>query len=283
MELRFLKYISTAFKQNMLTEQQTRDLLTDIATCSIMRLDKNSMDKLWDLMVMIMKYQLYLIKHPKSLYEMTLRHLHGIRKMPLDSKMEDLIDLTKEFIHENWNSHTDSERLTVLKDTKTWFKPFNTKISVLMRMGLQQSDASFIDADNDFFLYYKKNIGDNIYEINLSFPPLQAKDLKNSAIVSTPSCYLLDTLSEQLNIGFETMAPTTSSSNFPTIEQQKGRSTNHITKNKSDIIKSDRSSAQKMMEKLQISELNTQFTNVDDDLTDEAELIKFFEDIKKEF
>lgn len=68
--------------QGVLTAQQCRILLTDIACCSLMRLDMTSMDKLWDLMVMLFKWQLQLIHDdPNRLLELTFRHMDGIGKL----------------------------------------------------------------------------------------------------------------------------------------------------------------------------------------------------------
>ncbi|KAL9703956.1 hypothetical protein quinque_007474 [Culex quinquefasciatus] len=102
---KFLHYISTAYQHNMLTVQQTRILLTDIACCSLMRLDVSSMDKLWDLMVMIFKWQMYLTnKSAQALMDLTFRHLDGIGRLIPEMRKQILIDNVKKSLIEI-NSH----------------------------------------------------------------------------------------------------------------------------------------------------------------------------------
>lgn len=52
-----------------------------MAHSSIMRLNTNSMDKLYDLMTMAVKYQLLNAASPSDLLLITLNHLDGIRKL----------------------------------------------------------------------------------------------------------------------------------------------------------------------------------------------------------
>ena len=51
LEESFLKYLTTTFHVDLMTKSQARILLSDIACCSLMRLDKTSLEKLLDLMV----------------------------------------------------------------------------------------------------------------------------------------------------------------------------------------------------------------------------------------
>lgn len=131
--------------QHILTVQQCRILLTDIACCSLMRLDMTSMDKLWDLMVMLFKWQLYTIRdNPNRLLELTFRHMDGVAKLMPEMKKTLLIDSTKRCLIEFWDGCTVEEIETLMeKLLNTWMQPFNIKISILIRSGFQRNDGTF--------------------------------------------------------------------------------------------------------------------------------------------
>lgn len=49
----FFQYMSANFSEDLISIAQVRLLLSDIACCSLMRLDSQSLDKLLDLMIMV--------------------------------------------------------------------------------------------------------------------------------------------------------------------------------------------------------------------------------------
>lgn len=130
--------------QHILTVQQCRILLTDIACCSLMRLDMTSMDKLWDLMVMLFKWQLYTIRdNPTRLLELTFRHMDGVAKLMPEMKKTLLVDSTKRCLIEFWDTCSSDEIDTLMGKLLNWMHPFNVKISILIRSGFQRSDGTF--------------------------------------------------------------------------------------------------------------------------------------------
>ena len=157
--------------QNILTTQQCRILLTDIACCSLMRLDITSMDKLWDLMVMVFKWQLFHIQdQPHKLMDITFRHMDGIGKLMPEMKKSILIDCTKRSLIELWDKFDENEKSLLLDSLTEWFQLFSVKISILIRLGFQRGDASFeLEFDHkqyEHFADYIENIGENIYAKN---------------------------------------------------------------------------------------------------------------------
>lgn len=130
--------------QHILTVQQCRILLTDIACCSLMRLDMTSMDKLWDLMVMLFKWQLYTIRdNPARLLELTFRHMDGVAKLMPEMKKTLLVDSTKRCLIEFWDGCVPEEIDTLMGKLLYWMHPFNVKISILIRSGFQRTDGTF--------------------------------------------------------------------------------------------------------------------------------------------
>ncbi|XP_001848323.2 protein OSCP1 [Culex quinquefasciatus] len=204
---KFLHYISTAYQHNMLTVQQTRILLTDIACCSLMRLDVSSMDKLWDLMVMIFKWQMYLTnKSAQALMDLTFRHLDGIGRLIPEMRKQILIDNVKKTLIEMWEPLCEDDQIIVHRRVYKWLKPYTTKISILIRMGLQKQDGEFEPTphNNIFYNYYINNIGENIYAktANLQALKSQTDQAENNTLAEqqASNSHEIDTLLEQLNI-----------------------------------------------------------------------------------
>ncbi|XP_058460519.1 protein OSCP1 [Malaya genurostris] len=205
---KFLHYISTAYHHNMLTIHQTRILLTDIACCSLMRLDVNSMDKLWDLMIMIFKWQMYLTnKSPQALMDLTFRHLDGIGRLIPEMRKQIMIDSVKKCIIEMWEPLCEDDQIIIHRRIYKWLKPYVTKISILIRMGLQKSDGEFETemTNNVFYNYYINNIGENIYVKTANIKDWKDQvDQTEKGIVKSDElpteCRELDTLVQQLNI-----------------------------------------------------------------------------------
>ncbi|XP_052889335.1 uncharacterized protein LOC128297688 [Anopheles moucheti] len=208
---KFLHYIATAYQQSMLTVQQCRVLLTDIACCSLMRLDISSMDKLWDLMVMIFKWQMFITnKNAQMLLDLTFRHLDGIGRLIPEMRKQILIDNVKKSLLELWEPLCEDEQTIVHRKVYKWLKPYNTKISILIRMGLQKSNGEFEaePKNNIFYNYYVNNIGENIYSKTANLAALKAQ---SDSVGSTSSSNMdmitagheIDTLVQQLNIQHE--------------------------------------------------------------------------------
>ena len=61
--------------------EQTRDVCDKLAQSSIMKLSIDSMDKLFDLVVMGVKYQVMALRHPCELVEVTLNHIDYVAKL----------------------------------------------------------------------------------------------------------------------------------------------------------------------------------------------------------
>lgn len=175
----FFSYISTTFSDEIVSLAQARILLTDIACCSLMRLDVHSLDKLIDLMIMIFKWQLFLVSSPDDLLGLTLRHLHGIcRLMPEKCKMI-IVDQANQYLYGSWSELNEEQKYSILRRLNKFLAPHSVRISLLIRMRLQQRDGTFTDkltaSSNEFFRYYKNNVGENIYEKVNHFPHCQVK------------------------------------------------------------------------------------------------------------
>lgn len=196
----FFHYIATTFSDELISMAQVRILLSDIACCSLMRLDHTSLDKLLDLMIMVLKWQMFLMTTPDELLNITLRHLHGIgRLVPEQSKMIQ-IDQANQFFLMHWNELNEENRYAIVRKLNKFLAPFNIRISLLIRMKLQLRDGTFVDkiggSSNEFFRYYVHNLGENIYEKINHFPNCQTPDSKSSS----KKTHEIDCLFQQFNV-----------------------------------------------------------------------------------
>lgn len=169
-----------------------------------MRLDMNSMDKLWELMVMMLKWQLFVTDHAQQLMDITFRHLDGIARLIPEMRKSILVDSTKQIIIDYWDQLNDGGKTVLVSNMAHWLKPFNTKISILLRLGLQNNDGSFVvtPVKNDFYDYYSQNLGTNIYAKTAHLQPKDfRKNVRERSREPSPlSTREFDTLFDQLGI-----------------------------------------------------------------------------------
>ena len=93
-------FIAQLFKpQAMYTLQSTRQIFDKLAHSSLMRLNKTSMDKLYDLMIMSFKHQLVHIPHVYSVLHVSMLHLQAMRSIvglePKQAPIRALLDATE--------------------------------------------------------------------------------------------------------------------------------------------------------------------------------------------
>lgn len=77
---------------------QLRATLESIALSSIMKLDKSSMDKLFDLMIMMVKYQLRVATGPREVILITLNHIDAMRDMISDVNAQKCVSMVHQMI-----------------------------------------------------------------------------------------------------------------------------------------------------------------------------------------
>jgi hypothetical protein len=80
-----------------------------------MRLDTQSLDKLLDLMLMIFKWQLFLISKPDDLLNITVRHLQGIGKIFPEQGKIIFIDQSNQFFFNHWNELSEESRYGIVR------------------------------------------------------------------------------------------------------------------------------------------------------------------------
>lgn len=88
------KILSTVFEAaTPMSIACIRSTLECVALSSIMRLDKASMNKLFDLMIMLTKYQLTLCTGPREVVLLTLNHIDAMREIVIDENAHECVNL----------------------------------------------------------------------------------------------------------------------------------------------------------------------------------------------
>lgn len=193
--------VGTEELKTLLTVDYCKFILRDIACSSLMRLDEQSMGKLWDLMTMIFKWQLYLSKYPQHLLDITFRHLDGVGNLYPEVKKTILVDYTKNKLLDYWNVQSEFQQRNIYVTVRSWLECFNVKIAVLIRLGFQGEDAIFIpDPSESYFDEFHSSLGENIYVKSSKIAQSRKEDIERlsneTEEVSVKSC---NSLATQLN------------------------------------------------------------------------------------
>lgn len=93
------KILSPIFEESpMIGVPQLRATLESVALSSIMKLDKSSMDKLFDLMIMMVKYQLRVVTGPREVILITLNHIDAMRDMVSDVNAQKCVSMVHQMV-----------------------------------------------------------------------------------------------------------------------------------------------------------------------------------------
>jgi hypothetical protein len=139
------QFIEELFKpQEMYTNAATKQIFDKLAHSSIMRLNKTSMDKLYDLMSMGVKYQLLSCTLPIQFLQVTINHLEGLEKMIdpgeltplLKTAMSKCIQLYSQFTHADW--------LLLQQTLLQFFQGRKVKVSLFLQQNMQATNGVLI-------------------------------------------------------------------------------------------------------------------------------------------
>lgn len=138
-------FITELFKpQDMYSAVSTKQIFEKLAHSSIMRLNKQSMEKLYDLMIMGFKYQLVSCNSPQQILQVTLYHLEILKSLvksdsiskSVQSVISQTINLYSSLTHGQWN-HLYQSLLKFLQGKKT-------KVSLFLQRNLQGMDGTLV-------------------------------------------------------------------------------------------------------------------------------------------
>ncbi|CAG9817866.1 unnamed protein product [Phaedon cochleariae] len=149
--------------QEAYDEDCVRSIIDDVTQSSVMRLDSISLSKLWDLITMVFKWQ---VAMTDNIIGLTLRHLYEIETHVTNPVAHQQLQKVQNLI-ENFDKIFDpDEKRTLHSEVTKWLKNYNVKVSLLLRMGLQTMDGSFVQENlNPSAADMLRNLGENIYQV----------------------------------------------------------------------------------------------------------------------
>lgn len=119
-------------------------LFERVVHSSIMRLNRESMDKLYDLMTMVFKYQLLMVPSPRQSVAITLNHLDTVETYVKENlELTERIALVKDSLVEIFFSTSLAEFQTVRCQVLTFLQDLHVRISMFLKSGVQKQTGVF--------------------------------------------------------------------------------------------------------------------------------------------
>lgn len=109
-----------------------------------MRLNKTSMDKLYDLMTMGFKHQMMRALHPSHLLQITLNHLDAVRHITDNSGVCELLDGTVRSVIDAYAPLSQGELWNLRYTLCRFFQDRRVKVSLFLQDGLQNMDGTLV-------------------------------------------------------------------------------------------------------------------------------------------
>ncbi|XP_063756166.1 protein OSCP1a isoform X2 [Eleginops maclovinus] len=130
--------------QQLYSHRTLKTVLTRIAHASIMRLNPVSMDRLYELMVMAFKYQIFLCPRPKDLLLITYNHIDTIREIVKDTPVVvNQVDETHRKIIEVYSSLPEGEFQLLRQTLLIFFQDMHIRVSLFLKIQVQNPNGRF--------------------------------------------------------------------------------------------------------------------------------------------
>lgn len=139
------KFIEELFRpQDMYSMQSTRQIFDKLAHASIMRLNQNSMDKLYDLMSMGFKYQTIASNSPTQLLQVTLNHLEAMMRVVTAPAVTTLIERARTLAVDTYSAMSLGEFWSLKQALCRFFQDRRVKVSLFLQDGIQNLDGTIV-------------------------------------------------------------------------------------------------------------------------------------------
>eukprot|EP00518_Triparma_eleuthera_P009800 CAMPEP_0182472532 /NCGR_PEP_ID=MMETSP1319-20130603/22288_1 /TAXON_ID=172717 /ORGANISM="Bolidomonas pacifica, Strain RCC208" /LENGTH=427 /DNA_ID=CAMNT_0024673225 /DNA_START=143 /DNA_END=1423 /DNA_ORIENTATION=+ len=136
-------FISELFRpQEMYTSSSTRQIFNKLAHSSIMRINETSMDKLYDLMTMGVKYQFLSCNCPQQLLQVTFNHLSSIVGISKGSDCMTLVESTMTLLTQTYSTMTPGNWSQLKQQVSIFFQGRKVKVSLFLQANIQAMDGT---------------------------------------------------------------------------------------------------------------------------------------------
>ncbi|XP_075259480.1 uncharacterized protein LOC142351229 [Convolutriloba macropyga] len=146
-----MKFMSEITRpQDLFARQNLRLIFEKLVHTSIMRLNSVSMDKLFDLMTMAVKYQILFCNKPKDLLLVTYNHLDTIAKLIPDQQVQTkaLVENVYKTVDKIFGGMTAGQFQRLRAMLLNFFQDIHVRVSVFLRDKLQTQTGKFIIGPN---------------------------------------------------------------------------------------------------------------------------------------
>ncbi|XP_033330835.1 organic solute carrier partner 1 [Megalopta genalis] len=134
-----------------------RSTLEAVVLSSIVKLDASSMDKLFDLMIMMVKYQLTAATGPKEVILLTLNHTDAMRDMVSHPTAQRCLGMLHQMVIDIYEDLTCDEVWNIRHNCLKELETYCVRVSLLLRFGLQNDDGSFNITSRKYDEKYEEN------------------------------------------------------------------------------------------------------------------------------
>ncbi|XP_030268973.1 protein OSCP1a isoform X2 [Sparus aurata] len=130
--------------QQLYSHRTMKTVLTRLAHTSIMRLNPASMDRLYELMIMAFKYQVFLCPRPKDLLLISYNHIDTIREFVKDTPVVlNQVDETHRKIIEVYSSLSEGEFQLLRQTLLIFFQDMHVRVSLFLKNRVQNPNGRF--------------------------------------------------------------------------------------------------------------------------------------------
>ncbi|UJR32153.1 hypothetical protein I4U23_019620 [Adineta vaga] len=143
------RFLEEIFRpQELYPKKAVKHIFEKLAHTSIMKLNEASMDKLYDLMSMSVKYQIMLCPCAADILKVTYNHINTMRKLVRSFTALDLLDKAFLAFNKFYERLNDAEWLFIRDTTLFFFQDIHIRVSVFLREDLQTQEGQFIMKTN---------------------------------------------------------------------------------------------------------------------------------------
>lgn len=135
----------------MYSSTSVLQVFTALSSSTIMRLSANSMRKLYDLVYMTVKYQVFTLRHPLELLELTLNHLDAAQKI-LPAEIQPLTSAAEERVLRLASTLNMGDWASTRRSLLNFFTGRHVRVSVFLENEVQDRTSGAFYIPRDAFL-----------------------------------------------------------------------------------------------------------------------------------
>lgn len=130
--------------QEMYTVNSTRQIFDKLAHSSIMRLNKSSMDKLFDLIFMGFKYQILGCSSPVQYLHLTLVHLESVKHLCASPEVDFQLNICVSKLIESYTPFSNAQWLDVKIELFKFLQGKKVKVSLFLQREMQNQNGDLV-------------------------------------------------------------------------------------------------------------------------------------------